>query len=303
MSSCSSDASGLHRDDAACRRILRAADHYGVIGVPRQADEAEVKSAFRKLAREVHPDKNASPLASEAFKRLQKAYEVLSDPSSRRRYDACGDDEPRNSPPRYRYYHNRGPPPEMKTLASAMLPILVPMLFMIMMVVWQEIQYGPGSSWQKQQPRKPKDKEPREVIMKLTRSNADKACGVPGKDLCVVLLTDGTQGQREKQLLERLHSETSTSVRNSRGQSLHLKWALTVVRGRWASLLPNGATLPWVVVLKPSRTGIRAAALPVPKGGGKKKRRLSEGVPQLLQDIASGSAKFEQLKGNVSRLF
>ncbi len=66
-------------------------DYYEVLGVERDVSEAELKSAFRRLAREVHPDVNADdPEAEEKFKQAAEAYEVLSDPERRRTYDALG---------------------------------------------------------------------------------------------------------------------------------------------------------------------------------------------------------------------
>jgi len=63
------------------------ADHYDVLGVDRQATPEEIKKAYRKLARELHPDVNPSPDASERFKDVTHAYDVLSDPQQRERYD------------------------------------------------------------------------------------------------------------------------------------------------------------------------------------------------------------------------
>jgi molecular chaperone DnaJ len=66
-------------------------DYYEVLGVGRDAGEAEVKKAFRALARELHPDVNDhDPEAEEKFKAAAEAYEVLSDPERRRTYDAYG---------------------------------------------------------------------------------------------------------------------------------------------------------------------------------------------------------------------
>ena len=63
------------------------ADHYDVLGVKNDASVDEIKKAYRKLARELHPDVNPSPDAQERFKLVTHAYDVLSDPSQRQQYD------------------------------------------------------------------------------------------------------------------------------------------------------------------------------------------------------------------------
>jgi molecular chaperone DnaJ len=65
-------------------------DYYEVLGVGRDADEAQIKKSFRRLARELHPDRNNDPQAEEHFKELAAAYEVLSDAERRRQYDMYG---------------------------------------------------------------------------------------------------------------------------------------------------------------------------------------------------------------------
>src|ERR1017187_9177460 len=62
-------------------------DYYGVLGVRRDADADEIKKAYRRLARELHPDVNPDPQTQESFKDITQAYEVLSDPEKRQMYD------------------------------------------------------------------------------------------------------------------------------------------------------------------------------------------------------------------------
>jgi molecular chaperone DnaJ len=70
-----------------------ARDYYETLGVDRGADDTAIKKAFRRLARELHPDVNAhDPDAEEKFKEAAAAYEVLSDPERRRLYDSYGED-------------------------------------------------------------------------------------------------------------------------------------------------------------------------------------------------------------------
>ncbi len=68
-------------------------DYYSVLGLPRTADEKAVRQAYRRLARQYHPDVNPEDSTSEErFKTINEAYSVLSDPDKRRRYDRYGDD-------------------------------------------------------------------------------------------------------------------------------------------------------------------------------------------------------------------
>jgi molecular chaperone DnaJ len=65
-------------------------DYYEVLGVPRNASNEEIKREFRKLAKLYHPDRNREPGAEDKFKEVNEAYQVLSDPEKRSRYDRYG---------------------------------------------------------------------------------------------------------------------------------------------------------------------------------------------------------------------
>jgi curved DNA-binding protein len=67
-------------------------DFYQILGLPKTASQDEIQRAYRRLAREHHPDVNSDPAAEDRFKDISEAYSVLSDPQTRRRYDAFGPD-------------------------------------------------------------------------------------------------------------------------------------------------------------------------------------------------------------------
>ncbi|HEX9813997.1 MAG TPA: DnaJ domain-containing protein, partial [Myxococcota bacterium] len=65
----------------------KAKDPYAILGVSRDADESAIRKAYRKLARELHPDVNPdNPAAEDRFKAVSEAYSVLSDPEKRKAY-------------------------------------------------------------------------------------------------------------------------------------------------------------------------------------------------------------------------
>src|SRR2546430_10874790 len=70
--------------------MATTSDFYDLLGVPRNATDEQIRSAYRKLARQYHPDVSSAPDASDQFKRITEAYEVLTDPQRRQRYDMFG---------------------------------------------------------------------------------------------------------------------------------------------------------------------------------------------------------------------
>jgi molecular chaperone DnaJ len=70
--------------------VARQNDYYKVLGVDRKASPEEIKKAYRKLARQYHPDTNAEPGAEARFKQISEAYDVVGDPEKRKAYDRAG---------------------------------------------------------------------------------------------------------------------------------------------------------------------------------------------------------------------
>lgn len=73
--------------------VCSSRDYYDILNVPRTAKQNQIKSAFRKMAKHLHPDKNRDdPDAAEKFSQLRNAYEVLSNSDLRKDYDRCGEE-------------------------------------------------------------------------------------------------------------------------------------------------------------------------------------------------------------------
>lgn len=88
-----------------CRRIKRCKDYYEVLSVTKEATDTEIKKSYKKLALQLHPDKNRAPGAVEAFKTLGNAAGVLTDTEKRKNYDLYGA-EGRKSINRHQYHDN-----------------------------------------------------------------------------------------------------------------------------------------------------------------------------------------------------
>src|SRR5690349_2257847 len=94
---------------------VRYKDYYEVLGVPRTASDEEIKKAFRKLARQYHPDvAKDKKRAEEKFKEVNEAYEVLGDPAKRKKYDELGPNWKQGAefrpPPGWRQQYRQGRP-------------------------------------------------------------------------------------------------------------------------------------------------------------------------------------------------
>ncbi|CAB3362611.1 Hypothetical predicted protein [Cloeon dipterum] len=95
----------------AVKRIKKCKDYYEVLGVTKEATDSDIKKAYKKLALQLHPDKNKVPGAAEAFKAVGNAVAVLTDAEKRKRYDQFGSDEDRlhhRHQGHYDYNYSRG---------------------------------------------------------------------------------------------------------------------------------------------------------------------------------------------------
>eukprot|EP00826_Nyctotherus_ovalis_P064524 TRINITY_DN9466_c0_g8_i1.p1 TRINITY_DN9466_c0_g8~~TRINITY_DN9466_c0_g8_i1.p1 ORF type:complete len:384 (+),score=140.73 TRINITY_DN9466_c0_g8_i1:205-1356(+) len=87
------DAQENNGDQSVCEEVLAKKNYYEILGVEKTAPEEEIKKQYKKLALKLHPDKNRSPKATEAFKKVTQAFSCLSNKEKRQIYDEHGDEE------------------------------------------------------------------------------------------------------------------------------------------------------------------------------------------------------------------
>ncbi|KAJ8675353.1 hypothetical protein QAD02_011139 [Eretmocerus hayati] len=90
---------------AHVKRIRKCKDYYEILGITKEATDSDIKKAYKKLALQLHPDKNKAPGAAEAFKAIGNAVAVLTDVEKRKQYDLYGSDEDRISSSRQTHTH------------------------------------------------------------------------------------------------------------------------------------------------------------------------------------------------------
>lgn len=91
----------------AVRRVNKCKDFYEILGVSKEATDSDIKKAYKKLALQLHPDKNHAPGAAEAFKAIGNAAAILTDAEKRKQYDLRGE-EAAHAPQTHHQYYARG---------------------------------------------------------------------------------------------------------------------------------------------------------------------------------------------------
>eukprot|EP00919_Chromeraceae_sp_WS-2016_P011068 GHVR01025940.1.p1 GENE.GHVR01025940.1~~GHVR01025940.1.p1 ORF type:complete len:287 (-),score=41.86 GHVR01025940.1:566-1426(-) len=97
-----SDRDYTPEQERIARQVIASKCYYSMFSVDKNANESEIKKSYRKLALQLHPDKNSSPSAEEAFKKISKAFQCLNDSNKRYLYDQHGEEEPTVSASSYR---------------------------------------------------------------------------------------------------------------------------------------------------------------------------------------------------------
>lgn len=113
MSSC--NGNGVHKPAGeytaeqvdVVRRIKKTKDYYRILGLEKECSTEEIRKAYRKVSLKVHPDKNKSPGADEAFKSVSKAFACLNDPELRQRYDHYGPEEAQDVARQQGHFHRQ----------------------------------------------------------------------------------------------------------------------------------------------------------------------------------------------------
>jgi DnaJ family protein B protein 12 len=89
------DSESNNKHLEAVRRIKKCKDYYEILGVSKDATDSDIRKAYKKLALQIHPDKNKCPGAAEAFKAIGNAAAILTDPEKRKQYHMYGSEEER----------------------------------------------------------------------------------------------------------------------------------------------------------------------------------------------------------------
>jgi DnaJ family protein B protein 12 len=98
------------------KKMLQLKDFYEILQVPKTATDEEIKKAYRKLALKFHPDKNRAPNANEAFTKVGKAYDCLSNKEKRSFYDQHGNEDPDQHYRSYTSHYHEDFSPEVGNL-------------------------------------------------------------------------------------------------------------------------------------------------------------------------------------------